>query len=63
MHQRDRDERIMKQRLELEREKLLQQELDNIEKERRFKRGQIAIKKCGILEAYDWIVDELMKKG
>ena len=53
----------MKERLEKERERLLMEELERHEKEKYFKLGKQAIKKSGILDAYDLLLDDLIKNG
>jgi len=63
LKQKEKEEKFMKERLEQEREKLLQEELEKVEKERSFKRGRKAIKASGILDAYDWLIEDLMKHG
>lgn len=54
---------MLKERLEQEREKQLEQELEKYEKEKDFKYGKRAIKESGILNAYDMLLEDLMKEG
>lgn len=53
----------MKERLEQERQKTLQDEIDRYEKEKYYKIGKAAIKKSGILDAYDLLLMDLLKNG
>lgn len=53
----------MKERLELERERLLKEELEKHEREKDLQRGKKAIKASGIMEAYDLLIEDLMING
>ena len=53
----------MKERLEMEREKVLEDEIERYEKDKFYKLGKKAIKKSGILEAYDHLIDDMMVNG
>lgn len=61
--QKERDERMLKERLELEREKQLKEQIEQHEREKDLQRGKKAIKNSGILEAYDTLLEDLMKNG
>lgn len=61
--QKEKEERFLKEKLEIEREKVLQTELEKIEREKDFKRGKVAIKQSGIMDAYDSLLDDLAKNG
>lgn len=61
--QKEREERQLKERLEAEREKHLKDQIEQHEREKDLQRGKKAIKNSGILEAYDTLLDDLMKNG
>ncbi len=61
--QKDKEERLLKERLEQEREKLLNKEIEKYEQEKDFKKGKIAIKESGIMDAYDLLLEDLIKNG
>lgn len=63
MRQKEKDERMLKERLEHEREKVLYDEIDKYEKEKDFKKGKKAIKQCGIMDAYDSLIKDMMQNG
>ena len=60
---REKEEKVLKERLELERERLLKEELEKYEREKDFVKGKKAIKGSGIMEAYDSLLDDLVKNG
>ena len=41
----------------------MQQELEKYEKERDLQRGKKAIKACGIMDAYDLLLEDFIKNG
>lgn len=61
--QKEREEKFMKERLEQDRERVLNEELEKYETEKDFKIGKKAIHKSGILDAYDLLLEDLMKNG
>ena len=60
---REREEKLLKERLEMEREKQLQEQMDAYEREKNLQRAKKAIKNSGILEAYDCLLDDIIKNG
>lgn len=63
IRERELEERKIKEKLDLERQKQLQKEIEEDEKRRKFKKQKRAIKDCGLLEAYDLLLDDLVTKG
>lgn len=61
--QREKEERFLKERLEQEKERLLREEMEKYEKEKDLQRGKKAIKNCGIMDAYDLLLEDLIKNG
>lgn len=47
----------------MEREKQLKEQLEKFEREQDLKKGKKAIKNCGILDAYDELLRDIMKNG
>lgn len=63
MKQKEKEEKFLKERLEIEREKQLKEQIEQYEREKDLARGKKAIKNSGILEAYDTLLEDLMKNG
>jgi hypothetical protein len=57
------EEAKFREALEIKREKIMQEEKAAIEQERERKRGVKVLRSSGILDAYDYLLDQLIKHG
>ena len=57
------EEAKFREALEVKRERLMKEEKANIEQERERKKGVKVLRTSGILEAYDYLLDSLIKHG
>ena len=63
LRQREKEDKAFREKLEQEKEKLLQMEIEKMQREKEIKRMQQCIKNCGIMDAYDKLIDDLMRNG
>ena len=59
----EKEDKLIKDRLDMERERLLNEEIQQYEREKSFKKGKHAIKTSEMLECYDLLMGDMMGKG